>query len=224
MVDLAIPLRFRPGLATLIGLSPQAAKELKGALEKAPPTLSPRRLLDAVAHQVASVPEGDLSNALETLRSLYSLRAQLDLTVDDCVRSISKAIDSGDYGDLNFETKSRAAFDDALHELLAVDSLAREAKALDLLTEHHDVFHAARVVTDIRPVFGSDVSERPEAALILHTLKITYHEGGELQEFFVSLDGPELGALLEVLERAKQKEKSLEALLRSADLPNLTFA
>lgn len=128
MVDLTIPVRFRPGLATLLGLSPQAAKELKGALEKAPPTLSPRGLLDAVAHQVASIPEGDLSNALETLRSLDSLRAQLDLTVDECVRSISQAIDSGDYGDLNFETKSREEFDDALHELLAVDSLAREAK------------------------------------------------------------------------------------------------
>lgn len=224
MVDLAIPARFRPGLAVLLRLPTEAAEDLREALGQAPSTLSPRKLLDAVSGEANSVPPADLPNVLETLRSLYSLRAQLDLTAAECARSISEAIETGDYDELTFNTKSRLEFENSLERLLDVDSLAREAKALDLVTEHQNVFHAARVITDIRPVFGPDVSVRPEAAVILHELKITYHQGDDLLEFFVSLDGPELDALGEVLDRAKEKEKSIGEILRSADLPNLNFA
>ena len=38
-------------------------------------------------------------------------------------------------------------------------------------------------MTDIRSIFIPD-SDQPAAAVICHSLKLAYHEGGDLKEFF----------------------------------------
>jgi hypothetical protein len=224
MVELSVPERFRPGLVKLLGLPPQSVDELVSALNTAPGTLSPLKLLASIQPHVRTIPADDLESILDTLRSLYVLLARLDLTIDDCVHSVANAIERGDYADLGFQDKDRVEFEQQLRRLLGINSHTVEAKALDLLVEHERVFHDARIITDLRPVFGTEVTAPPAAGLILHTLKITYHEGSELKEFFVALDSGELDLLSSIIDRAKQKGSTIEQLLVTANVPRLEFA
>ena len=76
-------------------------------------------------------------------------------------------------------------------------------------------------MTDMRPVFGSD--EKPAGAVVVHTLKLTYHEGPKrsLREFFVAMNRDDLDELREVLDRALRKQSELSHVLAQCGLPDL---
>ncbi len=125
--------------------------------------------------------------------------------------------------------KGDTALDDAgikralarLTQLLAVPSFEVSAKALGVFGEHQLIYESARVFSDIRPVFGDDVSSDPAAAVVFHNLKIEYVEGTESKELYLALDGEDLDELIGVLSRAKQKEASIQAMLSKQNLPRL---
>jgi len=79
----------------------------------------------------------------------------------------------------------------------------------------------AKILSDIRPVFGDDLSEGPISAVITHTLKLAYHEGGEHKEFFIVMDQQDLITLFEVIDRAHEKEQALTGLLQKSGIPRL---
>jgi hypothetical protein len=54
--------------------------------------------------------------------------------------------------------KAIAPFAERLSTLLNLECLLLAARAMDIGTEHDRVFHDARIFTDVRPVFGPDVS------------------------------------------------------------------
>ncbi len=73
-------------------------------------------------------------------------------------------------------------------------------------------------MTDIRPIFGPDPENEPESAVIVHTLKISYHEGRQIKEFFLALDPEQVDELIGVLERASLKSESLKRMLAGTDV------
>jgi len=91
------------------------------------------------------------------------------------------------------------------------------SKIDDLRTESQHVFCHARVVTDLRPVFGSDVQKGPMAILVTHNLKIAYHGSGGsgTHELYVSMDASDLSELKDVILRAEAKAKTLRPIVDS---------
>ena len=55
--------------------------------------------------------------------------------------------------------------------------------------------------------------------MIVHTLKISYHEGRRVKEFFVSLDPEQVDELIRVLGRAESKAESLKRMLSATNVP-----
>jgi hypothetical protein len=53
------------------------------------------------------------------------------------------------------------------------DTVGTAAKAGPVLTEHERIFEDARILTDVRPIFHPDLSEKPNAAVIVHMLRLT---------------------------------------------------
>jgi hypothetical protein len=98
-------------------------------------------------------------------------------------------------------------------EFLDVTPLRVSTKASSLLTDGERGFIRAKVITDIRPVFGERLSDPEiEAAFALHTLRITYHskEGGE---FHVSMCTRDLIELKKVIDRAILKAEGLSKVM-----------
>ena len=85
-------------------------------------------------------------------------------------------------------------------------------KAVELKYAHASLYQRAQIITDIRPVFDS-ARERPVAAVISHTLQVTYMRGGEAQSVTMTLDEADVAQLIEQATAAKRKAASLLAFL-----------
>jgi len=98
-----------------------------------------------------------------------------------------------------------------LPKLLAVDTVRIRSKAAYLRTDHARAFKSARVLTDLRPIFGLNESTTIEGAVVMHTLKLEYYQDDFARDFFVTLDDVDLETLRLAVVRAQNKAKALRA-------------
>lgn len=224
MVALTIPPQHRGGLATLLRLDPSEFPNMLAALTESPPTLSPTALGTSVQSMVSGVSQDSVKQFVETLLSLYALRAQLELDISEFVDGIVDAMERSKSSNLRFTTKEPAVFREELSQLLDIPSLTLETKALELFRDQENVFHGARVLTDIRPVFAGPATDLPTAALTMHTLRITYHQMDQLRDFFVSIDAEAIKYLVQLLQRAEEKEGSVHRLLEASKIQHIAVS
>ncbi len=123
----------------------------------------------------------------------------------------------------NFKIPEGVDFTERLAALLALDSLNSIAlKAKELQAESERTFCDARIITDVRPVFGENIEDSP-AMIIVHTLKIGFHESGH-KDIYVALDAGDIANLKKTLQRAEDKANKLKAILDKAGLRNLDLS
>jgi hypothetical protein len=215
MTQLSIPQEAQRGFIVIRQLEEDQVQELVAALSAEEPTLYRSELRRRVGKKTASISSTDLGEILRTLVSVYALRDDLDQPMSDVVRALCDAMEETDVEALHFSDEAdRNHFATRLSNLLGAASLEVTAKSTELFYEHERTVHGKpRVLTDIRPVFGLDPEEPPKGAMIVHTLKITYHEGEQVREFFVTLDSSQIGELVDVLGRASLKAESLRETL-----------
>ncbi len=211
---LRIPPRYLRGLTALVSIGDQTAEALQAALEEVPEVLSTDRLAEHIRDAVPTLPDDE---SLETLEALLSL---MTLLPEDGEGVANLARDVADSPDLELTDEERQTFFERLEPLLELDSLTLAARAFDIVSEHDRVFHDARIVNDLRPVFGPDPADGPKAALLVATLKIDYHvTGSPLDSAYFALDQTDLRRLRDVVDRALAKHASLRGLVESMNLP-----
>jgi hypothetical protein len=113
------------------------------------------------------------------------------------------------------QPKTQAAFEEKLKSLLNIEPLELSTRAFDIQHEYEKVFRAARIITDIRPVFDVPGAEAI-GAMIVHNLSVKYFQDGENKEILFALDDADVTALRKVLEKAEIKSKTLEQLVEKA--------
>ena len=201
MATLTVPKDERKGLALLQELPDQVFANFLIAIEQSADTLRGVSGLSA-----------DTSRLLtETLNNLYIVRAYNDVPTDEFVSDVFESL--VEHGELKLNDEPR--FRERLTRLLDIESLNITAKGSVLQAEYAYTFCDARIMTDIRPVFGQDVSAPPPAMLLTHTLKIEYHgTAGHIHEFYIGLRSEDVVRLREVLDRAEVKAKSIKSLLK----------
>jgi hypothetical protein len=221
---ISIPDRYKPGLSVL-GRMPQADFDLVYAsLKTSPaPPKGQKELTAWLSSEAKNVSAPDLKRMIDTLASLHRLRTrsntQPDILANDVVEAASK--------DGYFQGVSSDVLGDRLARLLALDSLSLvDAKAKELQLEAEHAFCDTRIVTDLRPVFGGNVAGSPEAMIIVHTLKIGYHDSGEQKhkEMYFSLDADDIIKLTEALKRAQDKTRILKAKMDSVGIPTVDLS
>jgi len=161
------------------------------------------------------VSSDDLKVILDALLVLNGVRAFVSLGVPEFATAVCDA------RELKVPSEDREVFIDSLTRILGAEYVNVTSKAMNVLTEYERTLHDARVMTDIRPVFGEDAARGPVAATIAHTLRLTYHERQRLQDFYIGLDTGDVKTLLEVLKRAEIKAASLRSFLSTTSLPHI---
>jgi hypothetical protein len=221
MTDLAIPEEYEHGFIEMLQLSEDQAREIVSALKDAPPMRNYTDLQGRVEERVSPDLRSRLGPILETLASLYGLRDGLGLDMSDFVEAASEMVDESFVEGLEFTDEAhRERFKANLAELLGVDSLAIAVRATDILYERERTIHGVpRVFTDIRPVFGADPESGVRGAVIVHTLKVRYHDGRRVRDLFIGLDTENINELMGVLERANSKAEALKQFLDSKGVP-----
>lgn len=219
MATFKIPSEYQSGFKKLVALEEEPMQDLLSALREEPPALYPPELSRRVASRVDTIPRDDVNDIVEVLVSLYLLRARHESSIPETAEDICQAMDRSGIEELKLSGEEREHFKERLIELLDVQSVDIGSKAVEVLFENERSLQSARVVTDIRPIFGSDADDPMAGAVIVHMLKLTYFEQNELRSFFVALDAQDVDTLREVLDRAHSKAENLRSFLAATEIP-----
>jgi hypothetical protein len=210
---LRIPPPYLSGLKAIAQLPVEAVGKLEAALAEVPRSLTTARLVEHIADAVPELAD-DAFDAFDALISLIALLPE------DGEGSTQLSRDVAYSEDLDLAKDERTPFAERLSTLLNLECLLLAARAMDISTEHDRVFHDARIFTDMRPVFGPDVSQGPKAALVMSTLKLDFHpDRAPIDSQFFALDHGDLLRLRDVIQRALAKHESLQKLIETTDLP-----
>jgi hypothetical protein len=228
LAKLNIPERYRPTLSSIRSLSEQDAQQIRAVMDQVASAQprnpgaelelpsDPGAAMVAVRNASTRVEIANFTKILDLLITLYDIKSQRDVAVEDFVDSVCDAMESLDNPEYRLEPSERAEFAGKLLTLLNAEIFALVAKAQDLVTEDERTFCHARILTDLRPIFGSNVEDGPKAMIAMHTLKLGFHEQGSSDdhgEFYVSLDAEDLQALRKMIDRAEAKARSLQSAL-----------
>ena len=220
---LKLPEAYGDALRSLADLEPAQVDALAIALKDAEPTLRPWDFAQQIAKRVND--DGRFTEEIvRLLTGLHITKVRRNLSADQLIEDVRRALNAAE------DDKSRQILDqwhgvaERLQRLLGVDqALSISAKALDVLFQNEHTLCTQRVITDLRPVFSAQPGDGVDAAVIVHTLKLTYHQddGQTLKDIYVAMDGQDLKRLRETLERAEAKAASLRQLMVKAGLVDL---
>lgn len=221
MTTFQIPTQHVAGLKSLRRLEEDAVQGLALALSDAPPVYDPESLLAHMVPKMGGVAETELNAILVTLLSLCLARIRMDVSTSELADRVCGAMEQSEDNDLRLLAEECDAFKDRLVRLFNIESLTYAAKASSVMTAHDHVFVHARTLTDVRAVFGPDVEALPKAAMIIHTLEITYRRGWRNENFYVALDSQDVESLITTLQRSIDKETGLRKILEKSTVTYL---
>jgi len=193
------------GLATLRDMSDEALNEFLGQLEKSPGSVP----------ELRSASPFEIERALDALNSLYQGRTYFEVEPNTFVSDLENALKKKP----DWTTTEWSQFRKRLERLFSIEALSIAAKAVLLQLEYERRYHEARVLTDARPVFGTDPSQPPKAAILTHTLRLAYHDSSnEIKEIYMALDPVDIEEFMQVLIRAQEKGQTLSRYFDAANL------
>jgi hypothetical protein len=200
-----IPERYQSGIAKLISLPDSSIEELLSILNETPLSLNLDSIKDYIVSKVTSTPESDVDEIINALESLYFVQDESSTSVQDFCEQVLQGMLESENKELRLESSLRERFKDRLIRLMSGKLLRLVVKSRDILFEQERTFGSARVLSDIRTVFGENTENAPDAAIIIHMLKIHYIQDNQHKEFFVALDTADIDLLIDTLIRAQEK-------------------
>jgi hypothetical protein len=163
---------------------------------------------------VAGIPDERARGLKESIDTMYTIRASADVKIDEFVNDVWDA-----FREPSSSSAEEQKLKERLTRVLTIDPLNVAAKAVLLHNESEHDFCEARILTDVRPVFGDDPEANPDALIITHTLKLSYHQtGSKLQEIYLTLGSSDLKELTKVIDRATKKADSIRRALTPTKL------
>jgi hypothetical protein len=220
MASYSIPKQIFTGFTIIATMPEEAFNEFTSALNNIPPKILQHRVVDLSVVKTNTLSPEDTKAINDALAPLYRSMRGGDVEPSQYAKDIADSIKEESRDDAAWvqSEEQLARFKERLIQLLTTPSLQLIAKAHDVLLEHSQTFSSARIISDIRPVFGSDVDKQPVAAVIVHMLNLQFYQDGKSREFIVALDTKDIQDLLDVCERAKKKTDRLRAVIASTDM------
>ncbi len=203
-----IPEPLRKGLRDIASLSEAAFDEFLAALQTIPIEIRQHRIFPDF--ELPNFPENGESLKAATFGLILG-RVQPRVSVSETIEGIIKALKSA-----NFEPSQIETLRYRLEQILQIDSLDLIARAHSVLLEHPRTYSSARIISDVRSVFGDDVTLPPQAAVIVNTLNLICYSAGRRETIAVALDEKDIDQLMAVLERARGKTKTLRGTIEKS--------
>lgn len=218
MTSLNIPKKYREGVFKISQLDDRTVGEIRNVLGTVVTTGEhPGKAAETAVASLSDVSRKDFSKITESLVALYGVKAAADVLLEDFVDDIAEAMESLDDEEWRVPEEKNTSFKSKLLTLLSAEPFTLLSKAQDLQTDDERTFCRARILTDLRPVFGTNIEDGPKGVVIVHLLKLGFHqtssEAKHHDEFYISLDADDLQTLKKVIERAEAKAKILRSTI-----------
>lgn len=203
-------------------LPSEKAETLSVALANAKPRFNAQELARSITPH-CDLPAGLVHGIIHVLISVYRTgepEKPFETFLDRDVRPALQAEKTFSEGKEEEEWNRLRKF--LLHALLLEGIVGTTAKAGIILTEHERIFDSVRIMTDFRPIFHVDVSEKPNAGVVIHMVKITHRDKQDRRfDSYYALDSNDVAKMKSALDRAVEKEKSLRKTMNDAGLSAL---
>ena len=174
------------------------------------------RVFSSPEFKINSLPDNGRSineAAFSLIISRAAHRTAISQYIDDLMEGVPSFQDLGETAVGNLRAR--------VTEILSVSTLDLIARAHNVLLEHSQTYTISRIISDVRPVFNDDVLAEPLGAVLVHMLSVVYRSAGRRENFVVALDEKDVDQLIDVLERARNKAKTLKALLDKTAIPHI---
>jgi hypothetical protein len=218
-----IPKSQEAAVARLFQMSEPDFARFFDALKAVEPSIS----LSDLAERTANAAEMDKSD----VRSLVSYAAGLYTFGDideqgDFLAELIGAVRSSSNEELRSIPEAELAVgQDRIKRLMGLHTpLGVSAKSLNLLIENERLYCDGRILTDLRPIFLEDATAPPEASVIIHSLRLAFHERDELRHIYFALSTDDLRELKTLVDRALEKEEGLRAIAAKGGIPCLQYS
>jgi hypothetical protein len=230
---LRVPHQFLPQLQSLLEFPDERIQEFVNAIAKAGSLFNTNDLAKEVADRTG-ITRRICEGVIQILAGLYTSRENQAIPLESFVDGqVAPAIkghlvartetqqkpDATEIARIAQETEARwVKFRDILMTCLALDdTLGTAAKAGPVMTEHERILQDARVLTDIRPIFHPELSEKPHAAVLVHMLRLTTRDiYGEQTAQYFALDSNDIRFIKQLMDRAIKKEETLKKLMKES--------
>ena len=217
-----IPKAYEESFQIFFNLDNSLRSELIKKLGEATIELSNKKNIQKIS-EILDISFAQLISIDQMIFSLFSLIDDRNLPITEIADGLIEACASNDK--LKINQDDLPIIRDHLIQLLSLHNqpYGLSAKAMELSNDYNNILVETKIITDIRPVFKNDNVESPASTLILHNLKLTYYNEKTEKEIYITLDSDDIDKLIEVLNRAKQKELSLKKYLNNKDIKFLEF-
>ena len=212
MAELQVPPGQERALVRFLSLDQTLCERLLDALSSAKPRLLVANLATDLSSKVG-MDEEELHDVLEMLTSLYVSLDRFEGSVEEFAGMVVETLRKMNRDDLTPTAGDWVAFQGYLARILSLhDSLGVTSKANEIMFENERVYCDARIVSDLRPVFRFHLEGGPAGAVVVHSMRLTYHEGRRLREFYIAMDKDDVEQLKKLLNRAEKKHEMIKAL------------
>lgn len=219
MARLRIPQPIKIGLTYIALLTEEQYQELYSAFENMPLKIKRNYIFDDSGIQLSTISADEYAAIKEAVLPLYVGLLGIDVPESTYASDIADSLKEEKDGlEWVRSEEDFNRFTERLARLLSIDRVKLIAKTNDVITQNARTYTRARIISDIRPVFGENLENLPQVAVIVHLLKISYIKDDEGQEFVVALDTADIQQLIDTLERAKKKTEKLRSVASSASI------
>lgn len=190
---------------------------LLSALESATATFDPKGL----GRQITPFSEGWTESETESVVSLLmTLNGVCDS--DSTSEQLAQEICDTLKRDGVLKESECPTFANRLVRLLSVNSVDLSSKASELFHEHSNVFESARIISDVRPVFGKgSASESIAGVVVVNTLKIKFFDRAGSKDIYIGLDEQDIEQVRDTVNRAFAKTKAIKQMVKAGKITNL---
>jgi hypothetical protein len=205
----SVPEVHQSGLGALANLSEDDFASLRNALTSIQSAVSRENLLGHVKKAISGLSPAQAEHLTSALITAEASRIRYGFSIKEMAATVASSVEADDQDALN----------ERLVSLLEAGPLRQIGKAVDLQLEHQQILQNARILTDVRPIFQDDPDSAPEGAVVIHTLRIAYHDAsGESRSIFFGMDSEDIKSLRDSADRATRKSEALQATLSQLPL------
>lgn len=213
---LGMPETISRGIKKIVSMSSEEESRFFSALEGSRPSFNPKKLTDDIASSFSDIQKHEIRNIIDALISMSLVVVDSEIDEEKFITRIIDDVEEILEAQLPNERKKQLV--ERILHLLSSASLRSAAKSVSVHSEYDRGFHSARILTDVRPVFGDNVEEAPSQAIVVNILKINYHQDSGHKDFFVAMDFDDLQSLKKTVDRAIKKVFSVKAMLSKANV------
>jgi hypothetical protein len=217
---LTVPREQVEHIKKFLELPDDKVEEFLAALSKVGPQFNVADLASEVTDSLDLEP-GLVRGIVGVLGSLYLTKNAEDIPTEPFIdQVVSAALKKADTFAKENADAQWAKLRKFLSAALSLErTVGATAKAGHVLTQHERVFSSVQILTDIRSIFHQNVAEKPEAALIIHMLRLTQRDRyNHLTDQYFALDSNDIRKIKTVIDRAMKKEETLKKLMKDSNV------